>query len=349
MLRPCPKHLITLSLVLEIVLASPILNAEPLSDALTDFRAKLFAYFKNQPDPLLPIFLPAGEVPGDVYRDAFGGYFSRQRDCFNKLSISNAPTRLVQVLNATSGAVSGELKGQVTQAMTAGANAGWKVSDSIQIRFAHVTVYVSSDTGLRKAFRLGESACGRVGKLMDNPGEGNSALVLGQVFVGKQVIETTVQSSLSGQVGGEATLAKLTEKLRSMGKALKEIGIFLETKGKIELSGNREAHTKISLTDKRMLPIGYRPAFLSQQHLLKVLRYIETQALASIESAVIQSRNSRAVADKYSEIIVSPKRLSTEMTSGALVPFDPQNKDHLAYLRGVALIFAVGTDAGLGS
>ena len=341
------KHLISLSLVAVITLTAPILQAEPLSDALGDFRAQLFAYFKNQPDPFLPIFLPAGEVPGDVYRDAFGGYFARQRDCFKKLDVSKAPTHLPAVLNTRAGVVSGQLKGQLTEAAAAGANAGWKVSDRVEISFSDITVHVSSDTGLRKAFLRSEPTCDPVGKLMDRPGDGNSALVLGQVFIGKQVIETSVQSSLSGQIGGQASLEKLAEKLGSMGKALEKIGVLLKTNGKIELTGNREAYAKVSLTDKRLLPIGYRPAFLSQRHLLKVLRYIETGVLANIENEVIKNKNTRATADKYRDIIISPKRFATEIASGDLIPFDPKNKDHIAYLRGVGLIFSVGTDARL--
>ncbi|MFH1241431.1 MAG: hypothetical protein V1689_03625, partial [Pseudomonadota bacterium] len=75
-------------------------------------------------------------------------------------------------------------------------------------------------------------------------------------------------------------------------------------------------YTKISLTDKRLLPIGYRPAFVSQRHLQKILAYVEKGVLAVIEEEVIKTRDAQSVAEKYKEVIIQTKQLLVEMASG---------------------------------
>jgi len=319
-------------------------HAARLEDALEDFRAKLFAYFKNQPDPILPIFLPSGEIPGDIYRDAFGGYFARQQDCFDGLRVDEAPTRLLHVLDAKSSKVSGKLRGQLTKAAKAGGEAGFEFDENIEIRFEDLIIRVSPDIQLKKAFRSKEPQCAPIAKLMDKPGEGNTKLILGQVLIGKQIIETKVSVSLSGQAAGRLDADPIKKKLNILFKALEKKGLSLKASGELHLSGSRKAYTKLSLTDERLLPIGYRPAFVSQRHLQKILTYVEKGILTEIENEVIKTRNARSVAEKYKEVIIPTKRLLVEMGSGELVPLDLKNPEHIKYLKGLGLLFGIRTE-----
>ena len=323
-------------------------DAASLSGALKDFRANLFDYFRNQPDPILPIFLPAGEKPGDVYRDVFGGYFARQAECFNNPQVYVEPSRFQEAVESSAGNLSGNLQAQFTEAAKAAGDAGVKMTDSITIRFSDVSAQVASDVALTTAFRGSQRACAAIGKLMTKPGSSNSALVLGQVFMAKQTIETTATVDVSGQLGGAVQLDEVKKKLGVFGQGLEAIGLSLDARGSTEIDGGRTAKTRIALTDAQVLPIGYRPAFLSQQHLTKLLDLIQRGVLANLERDVAITRDARAMAEKYKDVVSDPKQLAYEMASGDVIPFDEKNAKHIQYIQGLGLLFAIGIDAQSG-
>jgi hypothetical protein len=324
--------------------ATSTAQAESLEDALQDFRAKLFAYFKNQPEPILPIFLPSGEIPGDVYRDAFGGFSFRQKDCFDKPRVDPSPTRLMRVIDVKSTDASGALKGQLGQVADAGGNADVKVDDRIEIRFDEVTIHITPDIEFKKTFRQNEPSCKEIEELMSKPGEGNTKLILGQVLIGKQIVETTASVSLSGEAKGGVDSDVIEKKFGLFAKAFKKLGLELKLNIASDASGSRKTDRIISLTDDRPLPIGYRPAFISQRHLQKILTYTKNGILQEIENVVIKTKNAKAVAEKYREVVVPPKELFVEMASGNLVPFDIKNSNHLEYLKGTGFLFSIGTE-----
>jgi hypothetical protein len=327
------------------VIFSQNVHAKLLEDVLKDFRAKLYAYFKNQPDPILPIFIPAGEVPGDVYRDAFGGFFARQNDCFKGPEVIQAPSKLLRVLDTTSSDFTGGYKGRFVEIAKASADLGFALEQRIEIRFDDVTNYVCSDLQLKSTFRSNKKDCVPVAKLMNDPGEGNSALILGQVLIGSQIMETTASLSFSGQAEGQVNLDTVKEKLGLLAKALEKIGLSLDLISKIEAAGSHTAQTKISLTDPRKLPIGYRPAFVSQQHLDKILMYIEKGTLSNMEEYILKTDRVIVAAKEWSFLVIPTREFVKEMVSGKLVPFDEENPQHIKYLKGVGLILSVGTEA----
>jgi hypothetical protein len=335
---------IVLALLL-LVIFNQNVQAKLLEDVLKDFRAKLYAYFKNQPDPILPIFIPAGEVPGDVYRDAFGGYFARQKDCFNGPEVNQAHSKLLRVLDTTSSDFTGGYKGRFAKIAKAGADLGFTLDQRIEIRFDDVTISVCSDFQLKSTFRSNIKECDPVAKLMSDPGEGNSALILGQVLVGSQTMETTASLSVSGQAGGQVDLDIVKKKLGSLAKVLEKIGFSLELISDIKATGSHMAQTKISLTDPRKLPIGYRPAFVSQRHLENILWYIEKGTLRSMEDYILKTNKVIVAAKEWSFLVIPTEKFVAEMVSGQLVPFNEKNPEHIKYLKGVGLILSVGTEA----
>lgn len=320
-------------------------HAKLLEDVLKDFRAKLYAYFKNQPDPILPIFIPAGEIPGDVYRDAFGGFFARQKDCFDGPEVIQAPSKLLRVLDTSSSDFTGGYGGKFSEIAKASADLGFALDQRVEIRFDDLTNHVCSDFQLKSTFRSNKEGCAPVAKLMSDPGEGNSALILGQVLIGSQIMETTASLSFSGQAEGQVNLDTVKKKLGLLAKALEKIGLSLDLISKIEAGGSHMAQTKISLTDPRKLPIGYRPAFVSQQHLDEILLYIEKGTLSNMEDYILRTDRVIVAAKEWSFLVKPTRQFVTEMVSGKLVPFNNENPQHIKYLRGVGLILSVGTEA----
>ncbi|MCE0915665.1 hypothetical protein [Pseudomonas sp. NMI760_13] len=329
--------------------ASPPADAAPLEGALKDFKAILFDYFRNQPDPVIPIFLPAGEKPGDVYRDVFGGYVARQAECFNNVSVDKEESRFQEAVESVAGNLSGNVQAQFTEAARVGGGVGVKMGDSVTIRFRDVSAHVASDVALMTAFKKNLRACAAIGKLMRQPGSGNAALVLGQVFTAKQTIETIATVEHSGQLGGEVRLDEVMKKLGVLRDVLGAAGISLDVLGTAKIDGGRTATTQVSLTDPRPLPVGYRPAFLSQQHLNKLLELRQKGVLAEIERTVAVTRDTHEIEKKYNNVIFDPKRLAFEMASGDMIPFDNKNAEHVQYIQGLGLLFAIGIDAQSGS
>jgi hypothetical protein len=149
---------------------------------------------------------------------------------------------------------------------------------------------------------------------------------------------------LSGEGGGLANVDIVKKKLGILAKALAKIGLQLEFIGKIDAVGSHEAFTGISLTDERRLPIGYRPAFVSQRHLNKILNYIEKGLLWRMENYIVETGRVLDAAKEYEYLVVPTKQLIAEMASGELVPFDANKPKHIEYLRGIGLLLSVGTE-----
>lgn len=148
--------------------ASPPADAAVLEGALKDFKAILFDYFRNQPDPVIPIFLPAGEKPGDVYRDVFGGYFARQAECFNNVSVYKEESRFQEAVESATGNLSGNVQAQFTEAARVGGGVGVKMGDSVTIRFRDVSANVASDVALMTAFKKTSGLVRRSGNSCGN-------------------------------------------------------------------------------------------------------------------------------------------------------------------------------------
>ena len=313
-----------------------------IAAALKTYDAQMYDYFRNLPEPVLPIFTPRGEEAGDAYRDYFGGYAARKSDCFSNPRVTRAASNLTQVMTTKADSLSGELKANVTSAVDAMLSAGLKLDDKVQIRFSDVNVQSVSDAQLTKTVKRNEPACKRVVEAVDGVPRTDGVILLGDVFVAKKVLETRVRGAAAGKAEGTLSADKLLEKVKTTSDILKKLGLTMEVKGAVE--GSHSHEQLISLSDARTMPIAFRPAFISGEHLQNIIHFREKGVLQAIENEVRKSGTAATARDKFPEIVVSQVTLWEAMRSGKSIPFDPKNADHIYYLRWVGLLFAVAVD-----
>lgn len=318
--------------------------ASSVGAALKNFDAQMFDYFRQLPDPAIPIFLPAGEQPGDAYQDYYGGFEARKGDCFPTIKVDPAPSSLPAAIDTEAKALQGSLGANLAKALDAGADGGLKFDDRVSVRFDQVKVFVVSNYQLRKALRERDKGCANVAAVvLHGQALTSGVMVLGQVFVGRKVMETGVQNSTSVNAKASGTPNKLLEKIKGINEVLAKLDLKIEAQG--ALTGSQSSEQHVTLSDERELPIAYKPAFISLEHVRKIIDLKQKRVLEDLDARSKSVGGAVAARDKYPEFVIPPEKTWYEMQAGHLVSYDPKNPEHDEYLRACGLLMALGAEA----
>jgi len=307
-----------------------------LVPALTDFRAQLFAYFKDQPQPLLPIFIAIGQKPGDVYRDIYGGYLARQADCFDQLTPDEAKALLPQAFISNQAKAGAGIDATIASVADAALKSNLDIGNHLTIHYDDVTSLTVSDIALKRAFHHDDANCQQVAQAMIQQNDGSLPMVLGIVFLGKQKLELEIHTT-----GDASVKAGLNEALKSVIEKLKDVGIEADVGG--EVSGGVNNAQQISVQGDDKLPIAWLPAFISLQDLQSKVALLQSGTVKNLESDLAsgQAREGRdALIKKYPGVLETAGRIYQEMTKGTPIPFDANNPQHRDYIVAVGTLLA---------
>jgi hypothetical protein len=314
------------------VAASPPANAASLQDAMADYRAQLFAYFRSQPTPLLPIFVPSGEEPGDVYRDLFLGYAAHRADCFDDLHPRSSNSNVVGELQTSLRSGSAGLNVAVAGIAQAASDSHFRASSGMTIQYSAVKNLATTDVALRKAFHKSDRVCveGVAPAMNPDPRSTRIPLILGTVFSGSQTVKFTVNTE-----NGNAALGNGNTGIAEFISALKLFG--LDARHDATQSGTET----ISATTDKVLPFGWLPAFISREDLQRLLDLEAKGTIGKLEADVAGHASRGALLDRYAGIIVPVSAILGQMTTGTPIPFNIEERPHREYISTLELLIAV--------
>jgi hypothetical protein len=318
-----------------ISLAGPGARAQQsLDSALKNYRAQLFAYFKNQPQPMLPIFLPSGEQNGDVYRDVFGGYLAHREDCFNEMTPRQQPSFLNGALSTDEKTGAVAINTTISKIVDASIEGKLEAPKQFKISYEEVTSRTVSDFQLRQAFHKDDLNCAQVAQGMSGTAGTQVPMILGDLYTGRQKIELSASFQVTGNVKAEG--------LKVFRETLKKVGIDVKLGGEIT-GGTKQSQQVLAITETPF-PIGWRPAFISLQHMNETLELQSKGLLSSLETNLSAGKDPKFVLSDFKEIVLPPDVLFERMEKGTPVAFDEKNGQHIGYIKDLGLLFAASLE-----
>jgi len=323
---------------------------DDLAPVLHNEFAKVYAFYQRM--AMFPVFKPATETPGDVYQDILGNgrFLAFRKDCFPGLKPVKSSSTLPNVNDAVTVELDGDAKAAIEDAKLIGGQFALKTTGNGSLSFQNVEVAVATPPELLKAFKSQNTGCGPVAAILSQgKTPGQTGVILGTVWSARMESRQVLRAEGNGKV--EATADELLKLIDELGKRVVKHGLPV----KLELSGSIDPKGKIehevTLTNTRVLPVGWQPAFISTEDLNKILSLLKQDRISIMKKTFIyeRQRSPDMPNDQVRQIISKeagfalprPAEIAANASTGPFVEFNAENEDHVRYVAAVDTVLAL--------
>jgi hypothetical protein len=299
--------------------------------------AALNEYFSHV--PALPIRLPNNDVPGDIYITPYEGYQARNGECFPQLVPTEAPTNLAAAQIVASQTAQGEIGAKVSEIVDLTAQAGVSLKENYALVFDDASVRSYTNLEISDALQhLPTNCADRLNAIM---GSSPNQTLQGVLWILRDVISARMTAELAMESGNTANVgAELDARLNG-----------LVSDPKVSISSELQSSGKVKIGYASVLPVAYRPAFISLDDMRRLQYYDEHAFWAWFKGVLTGTTPAldelKKVREQFPDIpdaevggLPRPGAIYKRMGEGKPIEYNPENPEHRAYLEHSSLLLA---------
>jgi hypothetical protein len=298
--------------------------------ALNEYFSQIYA---------LPIRAPNDDVPGDIYIDPYHGFEARNAECFAQLVPTEANTNLAEAHIVASQNAQGEIGAKVSEIVDLTAQAGVELKENYDLVFDAASIRSYSNAQISGALQSLPSNCAdRLKTILESS---PNPTVEGVLWILRDVISARMTAELAVERGNNASVgAELDARLNG-----------LISDPKVAVSSELQSSGKVKIGYLSVLPVAYRPAFISLDDMKRLEFYDKHSFWAWFKGVMTGTTPARdelkKVRERFPDIpdagvggLPRPSEIYKRMGEGKPIAFNPENPEHRAYLEHSGLLLA---------